>query len=140
MGGSSVGVPAAFEKLSPSPFSELIGPLYIDRSGPVPVLGVEVEARHANRRGRAHGGLLMALSDIALSRAVFEHLPPGATMATADLHIAFLNGVEQGAWLTAVPSVDRAGRALIHASCDVRAGEEVVARVLATFAVRLQGL
>jgi acyl-coenzyme A thioesterase 13 len=135
-----VAVPAGFEALSPSPFSELIGPVYINRAGPVPVVGVEVGPHHANRRGNAHGGLLMTLSDIALSRAVFEHLPPGATMATADLHIAFLNGVAPGAWLSAVPSVDRTGRSLIHASCEVRAGEEVVAKVLATFAVRLTGL
>jgi uncharacterized protein (TIGR00369 family) len=133
-------VPADFEPLSPSPFSELIGPLYINQSGALPVVGVEVEARHANRRGRAHGGLLMTLADIALSRAVVGHLPPGATMATADLHIAFLNGVSPGAWLEAVPSIDRTGRALIHASCEVRANQEPVAKVLATFAVRLAGL
>jgi acyl-coenzyme A thioesterase 13 len=135
-----VSLPAGFEPLSPSPFSELVGPLYINRTGPVPVVGLEVEERHGNRRGRAHGGLLMTLADISLSRAVFEHLPPGSTMATADLHIAFLEGVAPGAWLEAVPSVDRTGRGLIHASCEVRADGEAVAKVLATFAVRLGGL
>jgi acyl-coenzyme A thioesterase PaaI-like protein len=61
-------------------------------------------------------------------------------MATADLHIAFLDGAGEGAWLEAHPSIDRVGRSLIHASCVIKSGEHNVARVLATFAVRLTGL
>lgn len=101
------------------------------------MIGVRIEAHHANRAGRAHGGLLMTLADIALSRAVRQHLPRGATFATADLHIAFLDAVSQGDWLEAMPSIDRVGRALIHASCVLRAGERNVARAMGTFAVRL---
>lgn len=135
-----MAVPASFEPLDASAFSELVGPLYIDRSGSLPVIGVEVGPQHGNRRGRVHGGLLMTLADIALSRAVREHLPPGATMATADLHIAFLQGVGPGTWITATPSVDRTGRSLIHASCELESDGAAVAKVLATFAVRLAGL
>jgi acyl-coenzyme A thioesterase 13 len=130
-------IPPHFEPLSTSPFSERIGPLYLSTRDALPVIGVRIEEHHANRRGRAHGGLLMTVADIALSRAVSEHLPPGATMATADLHIAFLDGIGQGEWLEAVPTIDRVGRALIHASCLLRIGQRNVARALATFAVRL---
>jgi uncharacterized protein (TIGR00369 family) len=133
-------IPERFEPLSTSPFSEQIGPLYVSSRDPLPVIGVRIEARHANRAGRAHGGLLMSVADIALSRAVRTHLPPDAVMATADLHIAFLDGVSEGEWLQAEPSIDRVGRSLIHASCLLKAGERKVARVLATFAVRLPGL
>ncbi len=136
----SPALPPDFEPLTASPFSELIGPLYINQAGPAPIVGVNVGPEHANRRGRAHGGLLMTIADIALSRAVFAQLPPGATMATADLHIAFLEGVAPGSWLEAVPTVERTGRSLIHASCEIRAGGSAVAKVLATFAVRLAGL
>ncbi len=79
----------------------------------------------------------MTLADIALSRAVREHLPPGATLATADLHIAFLEALGQDDWLEAVPSVDRIGRALIHGSCLLRSDGRSVARAMGTFAVRL---
>lgn len=133
-------IPEHFELLSTSPFSERIGPLYISNHDSVPVLGVLIESQHLNTGGRAHGGLLMSVADIALSRAVRSHLPPGATMATADLHIAFLDGVGEGAWLEAQPSIDRVGRSLIHASCVIKSGEQNIARVLATFAVRLTGL
>jgi uncharacterized protein (TIGR00369 family) len=130
-------IPPDFEPLSPSPFQERIGPLYVSSRESVPVIVVLVEPHHANRVGRAHGGLLMTVADIALSRAVRQHLPPGATMATADLHIAFLEPIGQQDWLEAVASVDRAGRSLIHASCLLRSGEKDVARAMATFAVRL---
>jgi acyl-coenzyme A thioesterase 13 len=132
-----LAVPEHFEPLSTSPFSERIGPLYVSRRDSVPVIGVRIAPYHANRLGRAHGGLVMTVADIALSRAVREHLPQGATMATADLHIAFLEGVGEDDWLEAVPTVDRTGRSLIHASCVLHSGGRKVARALATFAVRL---
>lgn len=132
-----MGIPESFEPLSTSPFSERIGPLYVSHRDAQPVIGVRIQPYHANRLGRAHGGLLMTLADVALSRAVREHLPRGATMATADLHIAFLDAIGQDDWLEAVPNVDRIGRALIHASCLLRSGERTVARAMGTFAVRL---
>jgi uncharacterized protein (TIGR00369 family) len=137
---SDDSAPPGFEPLSPSPFGELVGPLYVSVGASVPTLRVRAGSHHANRSGRVHGGLLMTVADIALSRAVREHLPPGATIATADLHIAFLDGVGVGDWIEAQPSIDRVGRSLIHASCLLKAGEQNVARVLATFAVRLPGL
>jgi acyl-coenzyme A thioesterase 13 len=130
-------IPEHFEPLSTSPFSERIGPLYVERRDSVPVIGVRIAPHHANRLGRAHGGLLMTLADIALNRAVREHLPTGATLATADLHVAFLEALAQDDWVEAVPSVDRIGRALIHASCLLRSGSRDVARAMGTFAVRL---
>ena len=133
-------VPHGFEPLEPSPFGERIGPLYLNAGGAVPVLGLWVEPHHANRGGRVHGGVLMTLADIALSRAVRAQLPPGATMWTADLQIAFLEGAGEGEWVEALPNVDRLGRSLVHASCVLRAGERELAKALATFAVRVPGL
>lgn len=136
-----MAIPERFQPLEPpSPFGELIGlggPLYVRSTGSVPVLGVRVGAQHANRQGRAHGGLLMTLADIAVSRAAAAHVPPGASIATATLQIGFLQGVLEGAWLEAVPSIDRLGRTLIHASCTIHAEGEPVAKVLATVSVKL---
>lgn len=132
-----MSVPGQFEPLNPSPFTELIGPVYIREADSAPVLGLRVAGEHANRRGNAHGGVLMTLADIAVSRAAAARVPRGATFATADLHISFLESVSEGQWLEAVPSLDRLGRALIHASCELRTQDHVAARVLATIAVRL---
>ncbi len=78
---------------------------------------------------------MMTLADIAVSRAARERLPPGARVATADLQVAFLEGVSEGKWLEAIPSIDRVGRSLIHASCVLQVDAKPVARVLATVAV-----
>lgn len=130
-------IPADFEQLTASPFSERIGPLYLSRRDDLPVLGLQVEAHHLNRAGRVHGGLLATVADIAVSRAAWDHVPEGATIATADLHIAYLGNVNAGAWVEAWPSVDRVGRAVVHASCLVESDGEPLAKVLATVAVRL---
>jgi uncharacterized protein (TIGR00369 family) len=131
-------VPDGFEQIDPpSPFGELVGPLYLHTTGELPMVGVRVESQHLNRMGRGHGGLLTTVADIALSRAVVGTLPPGATMSTADLHIAFLDGAGEGQWLQATPSLDRIGRALVHASCELTADGRPVAKVLGCFAVRL---
>ncbi len=131
-------VPPDFELVeAASPFTETVGPIYVNASGSVPVLGIRVASHHANRVGRAHGGLLTTLADIAMSRAVVTQLPPGATMSTADLHIAFLDAAGDGQWLEATPSLDRIGRALIHSSCELKADGKPVAKALGCFAVRL---
>jgi acyl-coenzyme A thioesterase 13 len=130
-------VPAGFEPLTASSFSDRIGPLYLSRRDDVPVLGLEVFEHHLNRAGRVHGGLLATIADIALSRAAWERVPEGSTIATADLHIAYLGNVNAGAWVEAWPSVDRVGRAVVHASCLVESDGEPLAKVLATVAVRM---
>jgi acyl-coenzyme A thioesterase PaaI-like protein len=79
---------------------------------------------------------MLTVADIALTRAAVEELPPNARVATADLHIAFLETVGEGEWLEAIPRIDRVGRSLIHGSCVLEAGARMVARVLATIAVR----
>lgn len=137
---TSAGIPDGFEPLEPSPFGERVGPLYVNPSGPVPVLAVLVAPHHTNRGRRVHGGLLTTVADIAVSRAVRERIPPGATMWTADLHIAFLQGAAEGEWIEAIPAIDRLGRSLVHASCVLKAADRELAKVLATFAVRVPGL
>lgn len=131
-------VPPDFEPLeTASPFTETVGPIYVNPRGSLPILGIRVDSHHANRVGRAHGGLLTTLADIAMSRAVATQMPPGATMSTADLHIAFLDAANDGQWLEAVPSLDRIGRTLVHASCQLSSDGRAVAKALGCFAVRL---
>ncbi len=132
-----MATPDLYEPLEPSPFGELVGPLYMKPTDSGPVVGLRVRPEHANRAGRAHGGLLMSLADIAVSRAARATVPPGCAFATSSLQIAFLEAASEGEWLEAVPRIDRLGRTLIHTSCEIRSGERIVARVLATVSVRL---
>ncbi len=134
-----MAIPDQFELLvlAASPFLERVGPLYIRHADGPPVLAVRIEPHHANTLGRAHGGLLMTVADSALSRAVLSQLPPGSTLATADLHMVFLRGVREGAWIEAHCTVDRMGRTLAHASCVLKSGDDDIAKAIAAFAVNL---
>jgi uncharacterized protein (TIGR00369 family) len=131
-----MSVPDGYEPFSMSPFGELVGPLYAGRRDSGLTIGLRVGSAHCNRNGRAHGGLMVTVADIALSRAALEQLPPNAKIATADLHISFLEGVSEGEWLEAIPSIDRMGRSMIHGSCVLEANAKMAARVLATIAVQ----
>jgi acyl-coenzyme A thioesterase 13 len=130
-----MSLPDGYELFSASPFGELVGPLYAGRRDSRPTIAVRVSSGHGNRNGRAHGGLMMTVADIALTRAAREQLPPDARVSTADLHIAFLESVSEGEWLEAIPSIDRVGRSLIHGNCVLEVGAKTAARVLATIAV-----
>lgn len=132
-----MSVPDGYEPFSPSAFGELVGPLYAGRRDSGPTIAVQIGSEHGNRIGRAHGGLMMTVADIALTRAALEQLPPRTRVATADLHIAFLESVSEGEWLEAIPSIDRVGRSLIHGSCVLEASAKTVAKVLATMAVHV---
>ena len=130
-----MSLPDGYEPFSLSPFGELVGPLYAGWRDSSPTIAVRVGAEHGNRSGRAHGGLMMTVADIALTRAALEQLPPNTRVATADLHIAFLESVSEGEWLEAIPRIDRVGRSLIHGSCVLEAGARTAAKVLATITV-----
>jgi acyl-coenzyme A thioesterase 13 len=54
------------ERLRTSPFLERVGPLFFEWRGKKLVLGLRIEASHANARGTAHGGLLLTIADVAL--------------------------------------------------------------------------
>jgi uncharacterized protein (TIGR00369 family) len=113
-----------------------MGPLYTRRHDSAPTIAVRVGPGHQNNGGVAHGGLMMTLADIAVSRAARERLPPNARVVTADLHIAFLEAVSDGQWLEAIPRIDRVGGSLVRGTCVLEADGKTAARVLATIAVQ----
>ena len=60
--------PDGFEPFAySSAFLDAVGPLYQGaRSDGSLLLGLRIEERHCNRRGFAHGGLLVTLADLVL--------------------------------------------------------------------------
>ena len=79
-----MSVPEGYEPFSLSPFGELVGPLYAGWRDSRPTIAVQVGSEHGNRRGRAHGGLMMTVADIALTHAARKQLPSNARVAIAS--------------------------------------------------------
>ena len=69
-------IPAGFRPYSePSPFIDRVGPLYQRQEGQELVFGLRVIAHHCNRRGFAHGGVIMSrkTNSLPISEREYGH-------------------------------------------------------------------
>ncbi|HEV2388128.1 MAG TPA: PaaI family thioesterase [Candidatus Acidoferrales bacterium] len=98
-------------------------------------LEMEVARRFLQVHGRVHGGILATLADTATALAAYTVVPPRARLATLEMKINFLEGVERGA-VTARARVLRAGRTVVVCECDLRDGaDRLAAKAMVTLAV-----
>ena len=96
-------------------------------------LELALEDRHMSTAGRAHGGVLFAMLDTALGRAVIEELPEGRGCATVELRINYFRPVQHGTIRAYGRCVQRT-RSLAYAEGDVVNAEgKVLARASGTF-------
>ena len=116
------------------PFLEHIGPIHAGE-GEGLVFGVQIEERHANRRGTVHGGMLCTFADFALGRAIEADAEDGRDRATVSLTVDFLKPAQPGDWIEARTVADRVGGTLSFADCTLSVGERVVARARAVWVV-----
>src|ERR1700722_19185574 len=98
-------------------------------------LQMKVDARHLQVHGVVHGGVLAALADTAGGLASYMACPLGTRVATVEMKINYLEGVERGT-VTADAEVVRIGRHLAVVDCDVTDdSRRLVAKALMTFFV-----
>src|SRR5271155_2095121 len=99
------------------------------------LLRMKVDARHLQVHGVVHGGVLAALADTAGGLASYMACPLGTRVATVEMKINYLEGVERGT-VTADAQVVRIGRHLAVVDCDVTDDtRRLVAKALMTFFV-----
>lgn len=86
------------------------------------VVGLDVETRHLNRSGVAHGGILSALVDTACGYSgCYCEVPGNVRRAmTLTLTIQFMAAVAAGTRLTAEGRVTGGGRSVFFTACEVR--------------------
>ena len=120
----------------PSGFLERIGPLLQKRTDAGVVFAVRIAEHHCNRRGMAHGGLVVALADVALGKTGEWLSQPPVSLLTASLTIDFYGSARHGDWLEAKTDVTRVGRQVGFGNCYLRVGEKLVARASGVFNVR----
>jgi uncharacterized protein (TIGR00369 family) len=118
--------PAGFERVATSAFIDYVGALY-HRPG-TSVFGTRVHAHHTNVHGKAHGGFLATLIDVACSRGTRYALADGTTVSTISMTLDYLNPTEQGSWLDIEMSLDRAGGRTAFTSARVRVGDLLVTK------------
>lgn len=99
------------------------------------LLRMRVDERHLQVHRVVHGGVVAALADTAGGLATYMALPRGKRVATVEMKINYLEGVE-GGMVDADARVVRLGRHIAVVDCDVRdQTHRLVAKALMTFFV-----
>jgi acyl-coenzyme A thioesterase 13 len=118
-----------------SPFLDLMGPLYEKRGRTGLTLGLRIDERHTNRRGVAHGGMLVTLADVLLGYGTSSSRDDPRGLITANLTADFAGVARLGDWVEGRTDVQRFGRSLAFANCYLQVGERRIVRVSGVFAV-----
>ena len=95
-----------------------------------------VDERHENFHGVTHGGVAMALLDMAMGGAVRRTLAAGDTCASININTDFLRAAPKGK-LVARGRVDRRGKTAAFASGELLdASGNLLARATGIWAIR----
>jgi uncharacterized protein (TIGR00369 family) len=115
-----------------APSSELLGLEFTHLAPDTATVEMDVQPAHANPMGSVQGGILTALSDLAMGGAFASGLGEGESFTTLELKINFLKPVWTGR-LRAEARVVKRGRTAGLTECDVRNGDgDLIARASST--------
>ena len=134
-------IPEGFTTLfRTSPFLDAMGPFYQRTEGDSLIIGLRITEHHTNTRGTAHGGLLIAMADIALGyNAAFVGVEkesgavPSTLLTTASITADFAGSAKLGDWVEAHVDVQKVGSRLAFANAYLWVGEERIVRASAIF-------
>ncbi|WP_445939559.1 PaaI family thioesterase [Pseudomonas sp.] len=129
-------IPAGFTPLfRSSPFLDLLGPIYNQRTDSGLVIGLRAEEKHCNARGLVHGGVLSSLADAALGyNSAFAQEPP-TPVVTSSLSIDYADTAKLGDWISIETDVQKVGKTLAFANCYFVVESVRIARASAVFSV-----
>jgi uncharacterized protein (TIGR00369 family) len=117
----------------PSPYLDLIGPVYESADGPF-VVGLWLAEKHTNARGFVHGGLLVALADTVLGHTIVRSDPTASPVVTVSLTTDFTGTARAGSWLQGVAEVTRRGSRVSFAKASFHAADRLVMTASGVFA------
>ena len=75
---------------------------------------LNIESKHCNKGGVAHGGLYTMMLDMALGGALVSILPKEEWCATAQLNVSFISSARPSEKITATGTVVKRGKNIAH--------------------------
>jgi uncharacterized protein (TIGR00369 family) len=128
-------IPLGAEEISRAGFNRHIGPLYQLHDPQAHRFAFVVENNHMNSAGTVHGGMLIALADVAMSRTA-RLASNAATCRTVSLSCDFLAPGHLGDEVIATVRVTRLARTMVFLSAELAAAGRLL--LVATGAWRVR--
>ncbi|MCH7842101.1 MAG: PaaI family thioesterase [Chloroflexi bacterium] len=118
-----------------SPFAELLDMRVSDPDDGSSTVVMPIKPGHLQQAGRVQGGIVVALADYAMYRAIRPLLKPGEGTTTIEIKVNFLAAAEKGE-LTATATIIDHGRRLIVGEMEVKDQDgKLIAQGLGTYLV-----
>lgn len=117
------------------PFMATLGPLFYRPAEAGLVIALRIAEQHLNRRGIAHGGMLVTLADSAMGMNLARAREPRLWTVTASLATEFLDAARPRDWVEAHVEIPKLGRRLAYANCYLKVGARRILRASGVFAV-----
>ena len=118
-----------------SPFAKLLDMRVADPEDGTSTVVMPINPNHLQLAGRVQGGILVALADYSMFRAIRPLLKPGEGTTPIELKINFLAAAEKGE-LTATCEIISAGRDLMVGEMEIRdQNSKLIAQGLGTYMV-----
>jgi|TARA_B100000749_G_scaffold268099_1_gene245619 acyl-CoA thioesterase len=118
-----------------SPFAELLDMRVSDPDDGSSVVVMPINARHLQQAGRVQGGIVVALADYAMYRAIKALLKPGEGTTTIEIKVNFLAAAQKGE-LTATAKIISPGHRLMVGEMEVKDQDgKLIAQGLGTYMV-----
>jgi uncharacterized protein (TIGR00369 family) len=119
--------PAAhgWQIINNTPFGDLVGPIWKHETPERLRWGFVVEAKHLNRSGNLHGGMLMTFADQSMAMTARQAIG-GKRHATIELNTQFIGTVRLGQFVEAHAEVVRATRSVVFMEVKMFVGGRIV--------------
>jgi uncharacterized protein (TIGR00369 family) len=113
----------------------MLGPLYHRPVDGGVIIAVRMAEKHLNRRGIAHGGMLVTLADSAMGINLGRTREPRLWTVTSSLATDFIDAARLGDWVEARVEILKVGARLAYATCFLMVGKRRILRASGVFAV-----
>lgn len=116
------------------PYADLIGLRFEEQRAGFSRCVLEVEDKHRNPHGVAHGAVLYALADTGMGAALYPTLEPGQMCATIQITMNYFKPVVSGV-VTCTTEVVNRGKSVAHLESRLVAGELLVATANGNYSI-----
>ncbi len=118
------------DSIGDTPYYKLLGIQVINIGPGLAEMSVTVDLKHTNPLGVTHGGLMMSLADAAMGNAIRSL---GIKAVTVDCSTGFIASAQQGETVIARGEVLRAGKNMLFAQAELRAGNRLLSNSKASY-------